>query len=1014
MSEILVFDIDKWTKEFVFSFSALKPVEETDIFTIDGLDFKFSFKTNFKNNNSFVIQVTSVSSEFGITTLTIVDQHSSGNNCVYKKKGSLSGNKTPCKLKIKCKDIPKFVENNQLIIRFGFKKQEKTASSQVGGQRREKNQMYGNIMHNIYNSRLATGFVGLRNDNSTCYMNSLLQTLFNIPSFRRIIYNADQNDEIDIKSNIMKNIQILFYNLQTSQSTCSTSPLRTSFGWTVDNFYQEDVHEFFSLFLDKIIGKFKSPEKRGEVESLFKFRIQSTIINKAYNFQKALPYDDQATFSLYIKSKTNIQDMINERLSSEMEYTVPGVGEVPCLVTESFISLPHILFIHIIRLDFDKEKNERFRINTPITYQERIIIPFQNEKVEYVLHGILNHLSRDAYFGHYVATLRPTTKDEWFSFNDSHVNRVSSNQAFNYKEECYVLVYARSDTEEVDFKEVQNDEIPEKVKEIAENSSFDVIHVPFITIANVEQCSENFKTINSSRKESITVPIGTSDSTSSMYSTIQETLGIPSEQMTLWECRYNGTPQSVIPNDNNIKANSYIKNRNPIFIQNGTTKENEILTIIKYFDAINNKLQVIDAIGLLKTTKPSDLFLQIESNVQSKSTNGFCVFHEPPENQNDPIQIDTSTELSNIEKFENGSTLIFEIKQPPLISESSNNGELLSFYNEKEKLYPLYLSMIKSSVTADLSISEDPNETFPIKYPSDFTYSDLKSFISPILGIPYDENDENNGTIVLFFQTGHDYFNNSLQCKNNNRQPLSPTPCYFDDDRIPLGHRPVIYTPKIMVKYLPDEKESDVKEKMKAFIVYTSEDSFNISKIDFAIEPKDSKISDIVQKFQTNENTSTKVSLMSSGRIQKLADLNSTIDKALGNNDYIIRIDEVFEDQAENQKTLIVNICVDKRDNSDRFEKHMSFYLPIIKGEMFSDTKARIMIISEIDEKDFTSLRFEMYSKFRDTENNSSPPKCPNLKNDLVLSDVDIPELCIEVLRPNISHSSEHVPIIYN
>lgn len=1013
-------DIGDNTKEFVFAFSKLKGKIETDEFENSGILFKFSFKSTFISENLFSVQVTAFSAVFGLLTITIFDEIKPERSPFYKKKININLNTpTPCRFKkTKFCDVRKYINNDRLIIHFCFEPQEKTASAVVGGEKRERNQAISRHIYSIYNSRMATGFVGLRNDSSTCYMNSLLQTLFNIPSFRRLIYNADQNDEIDIKSNIMKNLQILFYNLQTSKNTCSTSPLRTSFGWNDnENIFQEDVHEFFSLFLDKLIEKLRIKEQREQVESLFKFKVQPTIINEAFHFSKDLPIDIQSTLSLYIGTRTNIQDMIND-MSDIMEYDFPNAKNVPSTVTEHFITLPRILFVHVIRSSFDKEKGQRFRINNPITYQERITVNLQGQNVEFVLHGILNHLSKDANYGHYVAILRPTVKDEWFSFNDSYVSRVTNSEAMNMKEECYVLVYARSDTEEEDFTEVKDEEIPESIKEMSEHASFDVIHVPFITIANIETSSVDFNPISISRRESITVPIGTNDTTTSMYSTIHETLGIkPNEQITLWECRYNGTPRTRIPNDTETKAKSYIKNRNPIFIQNGATKEGEIITIIKVFDSNQNKLQVLDSVGLLKTTKPSDLFMQIESNVNTKNPDGFLVFHEPPENQNKPVQIDASLTLGDIEDFDNGSTLIFQAKHGPVISEILEDSVFISYYNDKEKLYPLYLSMLKLSVTANLSISDDTSDMFTIKYPCDFTYSDLKKLISPILGIPYDENNNNNNdTIVLFFEISHDYFNNSLLYKNDSRQPLSPTYCYSSHDKTPYNHRQPIYTPKIYVKYIQNLKEDVAKETMKAFVVYSSEDSFNISKVNFAVEPKNTKISDIAKKYQINQDVPTKVSLMSSGRIQKCLDPNSTIEDEIGNNDYIIRIDEVFDDDESNQKNLIVNICVEKRDNSDHFEKHMSFYLPIIDQETFEDTKARILIISEIDEKDFASLRFELYTRYHDKENNS-PPKCPPLKNDLILSEVNIPELCIEVLRPNNNsciHSDEHIPIIYN
>lgn len=37
-----------------------------------------------------------------------------------------------------------------------------------------------------YDSKKMTGYVGLKNQGATCYMNSLLQTLYHIPYFRKV------------------------------------------------------------------------------------------------------------------------------------------------------------------------------------------------------------------------------------------------------------------------------------------------------------------------------------------------------------------------------------------------------------------------------------------------------------------------------------------------------------------------------------------------------------------------------------------------------------------------------------------------------------------------------------------------------------------------------------------------------------------------------------------------------------------------------------------------------------
>ena len=38
----------------------------------------------------------------------------------------------------------------------------------------------------LHDSKKETGFVGLKNQGATCYMNSLLQTLYNIKYFRQV------------------------------------------------------------------------------------------------------------------------------------------------------------------------------------------------------------------------------------------------------------------------------------------------------------------------------------------------------------------------------------------------------------------------------------------------------------------------------------------------------------------------------------------------------------------------------------------------------------------------------------------------------------------------------------------------------------------------------------------------------------------------------------------------------------------------------------------------------------
>jgi ubiquitin C-terminal hydrolase len=58
---------------------------------------------------------------------------------------------------------------------------------------------------------------GLVNQGNTCYMNSYLQTLYHIPAFRNLVYEAEVKDE----SRFPATLQGLFFNLHHAEKSVS-------------------------------------------------------------------------------------------------------------------------------------------------------------------------------------------------------------------------------------------------------------------------------------------------------------------------------------------------------------------------------------------------------------------------------------------------------------------------------------------------------------------------------------------------------------------------------------------------------------------------------------------------------------------------------------------------------------------------------------------------------------------------------------------------------------------------
>ena len=67
----------------------------------------------------------------------------------------------------------------------------------------------------FYDSKKETGFVGLKNQGATCYMNSLLQFLYNINYFRQAVYHMPTAEDDDLSKSIPLALQSLFYKVCT-------------------------------------------------------------------------------------------------------------------------------------------------------------------------------------------------------------------------------------------------------------------------------------------------------------------------------------------------------------------------------------------------------------------------------------------------------------------------------------------------------------------------------------------------------------------------------------------------------------------------------------------------------------------------------------------------------------------------------------------------------------------------------------------------------------------------------
>eukprot|EP01018_Ginkgo_biloba_P034387 Gb_34568 [translate_table: standard] len=331
-----------------------------------------------------------------------------------------------------------------------------------------------------YNSRKETGFVGLKNQGATCYMNSLLQTLYHIPYFRKAVYHMPTENILSSNS-IPLALQSLFYNIQHSDSSVSTKDLTESFGWgTNDAFMQHDVQELNRVLCEKLEDKMKGTVVEGTIQKLFEGHHMNYIecIDVDYKSTRKESFYD---LQLDVKGCKDVYDSFDkfvqvEKLEGDNKYQAEQFGLQDARKGVLFVDFPPVLQLHLKRFEYDFNRDSMMKINDryefPLqldldTGDGRYLSPDTDRTVRnlYSLHSVLVH-SGGVHGGHYYAFIRPMLSEQWYKFDDERVtkenektvleeqyggevipqgNLGSNNTAFKFTRHsnAYMLVYVR-------------------------------------------------------------------------------------------------------------------------------------------------------------------------------------------------------------------------------------------------------------------------------------------------------------------------------------------------------------------------------------------------------------------------------------------------------------------------------------------------------------------------------------------------------------------------------------------
>ncbi|KAK0739732.1 hypothetical protein B0T21DRAFT_382697 [Apiosordaria backusii] len=299
----------------------------------------------------------------------------------------------------------------------------------------------GVLWHNFnnYDSKKETGYVGLKNQGATCYLNSLLQSLYFTNAFRKAIYSIPTEQEENM-NNSAYTLQRLFYQLQTSNVAVSTNELTKSFGWETRHiFEQQDVQELSRKLMERMEEKMKGTELEKELPKMFSGKIKTYIscINVPYESSRVEDFwDVQLNVSGNENLLDSFQDYIQvEKLDGENQYFA---GDSYKLQDANkgviFNSFPDVLHLQLKRFEYDINLDTMMKINDRYEFPEEFDASLylskdadRSEPWEYELHGVLVH-SGDLNAGHYYAFLKPEKDGWWYKYDDDKVTKATKRE----------------------------------------------------------------------------------------------------------------------------------------------------------------------------------------------------------------------------------------------------------------------------------------------------------------------------------------------------------------------------------------------------------------------------------------------------------------------------------------------------------------------------------------------------------------------------------------------------------
>ena len=322
-------------------------------------------------------------------------------------------------------------------------------------------------------------FIGLRNFGCTCYLNSLFQQMFMIPTFLYDILNnfiIKANTDEEYKYSVLYNMQITFQNLITGLMS-PYPPIRfiRSFlsafnGQPIQLGVMQDSDEFLAILCENLEKEAKPFGQENFLENSFKGKIANEILSQ----EEEYPYYSQSEEPFYkitldIKEHKTLEEALDAYIKGEIldgdnkYYVEKYKRKISIRKSCSLKKLGNEVIIHLKRFEFDfitftnKKLNDYLkfpklinfkkwtraflRLNDNNISKDLLNITKEEEKnlidenMDYILTGILIHGGSNLQSGHYYSFIMDQETGKWHQYNDNVIS--DYNIETDLEKECF-------------------------------------------------------------------------------------------------------------------------------------------------------------------------------------------------------------------------------------------------------------------------------------------------------------------------------------------------------------------------------------------------------------------------------------------------------------------------------------------------------------------------------------------------------------------------------------------------